>query len=249
MIELGRERAHIEPEEYARYVLGLRGLSADAAGVGRVVVMAWFDVDAFAESMGAQLAPIGLYHLRTAGPVSLLRVPIGAPATISVMEELIAFGARSFIGVGYAGSLQPRIPIGSLVIPGNCERDEGTSYHYLPPGQTVGPTERVVTALREAGAADAHLGPHWTIDAIYRETRDKIRAHASRGILSVDMEAAAVYALARYRGVEAALLLAVSDELWRPDWNPGFHAAELVAARARALETAWRAGGALASRE
>ena len=65
--------------------------------------------------------------------VSIVRSPIGAPGTISVMEELIECGAKKIIGIGYAGSLQANIPIGSLIIPTHCVSDEGTSRHYLAP--------------------------------------------------------------------------------------------------------------------
>lgn len=64
-------------------------------------------------------------------------------------------------------------------------------------------------------------GAHWTTDAIYRESIDDINRHRDSGVLGVDMETSAMYALGLVQGVEVANVLAVSDELWH-DWNPAF---------------------------
>ena len=48
------------------------------------------------------------------------------------MEELVALGCRRFVSIGTAGSLQPDLAVGDLLVCDRAIRDEGTSYHYQP---------------------------------------------------------------------------------------------------------------------
>lgn len=63
--------------------------------------------------------------------ISQVEMPVGAPGTVMIMEEKIACGAHTFIGLGWAGSLQPVASVGSFFIPTSCISEEGTSRHYL----------------------------------------------------------------------------------------------------------------------
>jgi purine-nucleoside phosphorylase len=65
-------------------------------------------------------------------------------------------------------------------------------------------------------------GSIWTTDAVYRETRDKIAKYASQGIVAVDMEYAALKAVAGFRHVKFAAVMLVSDELYHQEWSPRF---------------------------
>jgi len=152
---------------------------------------------------------------------------VGAPAAAVMLEELIAFGARRFISVGTAGSLRDDLKPGALVLCDSALRDEGTSYHYLPGGGLVYPSESLTGALREALDA-ARLayrkGPSWTTDAIYRETPSEIIMHSGKGALVVEMEASALFAVARFRSCLIAACFSVSDTLAELAWRPEFHA-------------------------
>jgi uridine phosphorylase len=152
---------------------------------------------------------------------------VGAPAAAVMLEELIAFGARRFISVGTAGSLVADLPPGSLVLCDSAFRDEGTSYHYLPGGGPVYPSEALTSSLRRAlerrGLA-FRPGPAWTTDAIYRETAAEVGLHAGKGALVVEMEAAALFAVARFRACLLASCFSVSDTLAELEWRPEFHA-------------------------
>lgn len=240
------DRAHFEPADFVAYHLRSMDLAPDEAGLGKVLILAWVNPEPIVAETGARRAPFGLYGVVSDGDVSMMKAPVGAPATVMVMEEMFAAGVGAFVGVGLCGSLDESLPIGSLVIAGSCHRDEGTSYHYLPPDADVAPTDRAVAALRESAGENLPVVPHWTIDAIYRETRGKIGRRRAQGIRTVDMEASAVYAVARHRGVEAAMLLVVSDELWHDSWRPGFHAERMGPAKERALRTGLGAARALA---
>lgn len=152
---------------------------------------------------------------------------VGAPAAAVMLEELIAFGVRRFVSVGTAGSLRLDLPPGSLVLCESALRDEGTSYHYAPEGMAArahpGLTESLGAALGRKGLA-FRRGAAWTTDAIYRETPDEVRAFRDEGVLVVEMEAAALFTVAAYRGVELASCFSVSDTLAELAWRPEFHA-------------------------
>jgi uridine phosphorylase len=163
---------------------------------------------------------------------------IGAPAAAVVLEELAAWGVRRVVSVGTAGTLQPHLVPGRAVVCTSAIRDEGTSHHYLPPGRTVEPapelTAHLAATLRTRGL-EVEEGRSWTTDAPYRETAAEIRSYREEGVLTVEMEAAALFAVGRHRGVEVASVLVVSDRLGDA-WEPHFHAD----ATAEGLEAAAR---------
>jgi uridine phosphorylase len=152
---------------------------------------------------------------------------VGAPAAAVMLEELIAFGSKRFVSVGTAGSLRADLPPGSLVLCDSAFRDEGTSYHYLPGGGLVYPSESLTASLRAAlegrGLAFS-AGPSWTTDAIYRETPSEVLMHSGKGALVVEMEASALFAVARFRSCLIAACFSVSDTLAELAWRPEFHA-------------------------
>jgi uridine phosphorylase len=158
--------------------------------------------------------------------IAVSRLPMGAPAAAAALELMISAGVRTILLVGSAGSLQPSLPVGSLVIATGALRHEGTSHHYLPESDPAAPDAHLVQALAAAadrkGVPAPTLGPVWTTDAIYRECMDTVTRLAAQGYLAVEMEAAALFAVAKRHGVRAAALLAMSDEI-HDGWHPGFH--------------------------
>ena len=182
-----------------------------------------------------------IYRVRPSVGVTVLAGP-GAPHVAIVVEELAALGVRRFVIVGIAGSLQPSLRVGSLVLCGRALRDEGTSHHYIRPGRFVRPsaglTETLRTELERRGTPYA-IGPTWTIDAPYRETVTEIRRYRRLGILTVEMEASALFSVARLRGRQSAALFVISDHLDERGWEPRFH--DSRPGLRRALELAIRA--------
>jgi uridine phosphorylase len=156
-------------------------------------------------------------------------VPIsgpGAPFAAIVVEELAALGVEQFVIVGLAGSLQPDLRAGSFVLCNRALRDEGTSHHYAAPSDFARPSRRLTQLLAQALRREAvahRTGPSWTIDTPYRETVPEIRRYRAEGILTVEMEASAVFTVARHLGREAAALFVVSDVLHENGWEPSFH--------------------------
>ncbi|MDH3359742.1 MAG: nucleoside phosphorylase [Desulfobulbaceae bacterium] len=149
---------------------------------------------------------------------------VGAPMAAMSLEKLIALGGKQFIVYGWCGSLQKNLKVGDLLLPTWATSEEGTSSHYPTPNKP-----EANNSLRQQLAdhftrhdIDTVTGPVWTTDAPYRETRQKVTSYAEQGIFGVEMEFAALAAVAAFRGVEIAAALLVSDELWREQWTPGY---------------------------
>jgi len=163
---------------------------------------------------------------RGPGPAVTLAGPfIGAPHAVIALEKLIVLGAKKILVLGWCGSLQPDLRIGGLVIPDRAISEEGTSQHYpLPFGAPRSDSKlnrMLENALRQQGLTFTK-GEIWTIDAIYRETPEKVRQFREKGVLAVEMEISALLTVAAYRSVSLAGLLVVSDELFDLKWRPGF---------------------------
>jgi uridine phosphorylase len=150
---------------------------------------------------------------------------IGAPAAVSILEMLAALGVTRFVGVGTAGALQASLDTGAVVVCDRAVRDEGVSHHYVASGRWAEPspalTDRLHACLDEAGLAPI-TGGAWTIDAPFRETVAEAKHYAGEGVAVVEMEASALFTVARVRGVEVASAFAVSDSLADGEWTPQF---------------------------
>jgi uridine phosphorylase len=141
---------------------------------------------------------------------------MGAPIAAAHLEELIAFGCRKFIRCDGCGVLAAEIACGDILVPSAAVRDEGTSYHYLPPGREVAVTPKAFASAREVlqrRQVDHRVCKVWTTDAFYRETRERVRRRRAEGCLVVEMEAAAQLAVAQYRGAALGLLLYGGDDV------------------------------------
>jgi uridine phosphorylase len=154
--------------------------------------------------------------------VAIAQAGVGAPLAAGWLEELISLGGRAFIAAGGAGVLVPGLVIGHVIVPTAAIRDEGTSYHYLPASREVAPTTDALAAI--IATLEAHGVPHmtgrtWTTDGIYRETRGKVTRRVAEGCLTVEMEAAAFFAVARFRGVSLGQMLYAGDDLSGEAWD------------------------------
>lgn len=160
---------------------------------------------------------IGNTPIAVAGPM------LGAPHTILVLERMIALGARIVIAVGWCGSLQKDVRIGDIVLPSSAIPEEGTSGHY--PVKSLAPSAELILSIKDR-LADSGLSPHegpvWSTDAPFRETFSKVRQFQARGVLSVDMETSALFAVSRFRNIDLAVVLVVSDDLSGLKWVHGF---------------------------
>jgi len=159
---------------------------------------------------------------RPQGRIALMHPCIGGPFAVGLTEELIASGCRKIIACGGAGVLDSAVGVGQILVPESAVRDEGTSYHYLPPSRTVDASPEAVAAIEDVLVARGI--PHqrvrtWTIDAFYRETPARIRRRREEGCLTVEMEAASLFALAQFRGVTLGQLLYAGDDVSGAEWD------------------------------
>ena len=184
-----------------------------------------------AKPAGGRAMP-GLIALgRTDGRVGVLGgFGYGAPVAAGRMENLIALGVRQFVSLGSAGGLQPDLEIGDLVVCTGAVRDEGVSHHYLPSHVEVSPDATLTAALSAelSGHRPIRAGRTWTIDAPYRETVAEVHHYRADGVLTVEMEAAALFAVAAVRGVAIASAFCISDLLHRHEWHPDFNSPKLL---------------------
>jgi uridine phosphorylase len=148
--------------------------------------------------------------------VPVEEIGVGAPVAAVATEKAVAAGATALVVLAGCGALQPEVPPDTVLLPTEAVRDEGASYHYLPPGDAVEATPDLVDALDDAcgsGGVDATRGPTWTTSALYRETLPEIAHYRAEGVLSVGMESAAVWAVCQFRGADAATVHHVDSYL------------------------------------
>ncbi len=174
-------------------------------------------------SLGSEMGPNPVYTLEIDGrSLALVHPGVGAPLAGAFLDELIALGCRRFIACGGAGVLNRDLVVGHVIVPTAAVRDEGTSYHYLPPSREVAPSAAAVAAieatLTHRGVAYVS-GKTWTTDGFYRETVARIARRRAEGCLTVEMEAAAFFAVAQFRGVTFGQLLYGGDDVSGDAWD------------------------------
>jgi uridine phosphorylase len=174
-------------------------------------------------AMGSEMGRHPIYVHEVQGQrVALFHPGVGAPLAAALLEEVIALGCRKFVACGGAGVLNRELAMGHLVVPTAAVRDEGTSYHYLPPGREALPAPEAVVAIEATlrrRNVEYVLGKTWTTDAIYRETRARMARRKNEGCVTVEMEAAALFAVAQFRGVQLGQILYCGDNLDGDEWD------------------------------
>jgi len=155
-------------------------------------------------------------------PVVFFHPLVGAACSAAFLEIAIALGCRKFIVCGGAGVLQKDIPVGAFIIPRAAIRDEGVSYHYLAPDRKVDVRPKIIKTI--TSTLDSHGEPYrvakvWTTDGLFRETVAKVALRKKEGCQAVEMEAAALLAVAQFRKVELGYILHGGDDVSGQDWD------------------------------
>ena len=160
-----------------------------------------------------------LYRFEEAGiEFGIIGCAVGAAFAVLIAEELFASGCRLLISVTSAGQLVPLRPPPYFILIDRALRDEGTSYHYLAPAEFSAANEALLSRIH--GAFDGLRvpvlrGATWTTDAPFRETTEAIAAMQAKGLLAVEMEAAALYAFAEARGKSVLCFAHVTNQMGR----------------------------------
>lgn len=164
-----------------------------------------------------------IYELKHKGErLAVFNPGVGGPLAAARLDAAAAMGLRKVVACGGAGALTSDLGVGAVVIPIAAVRDEGTSYHYLPPGREVDfdrATTRCIEGVLRERQVPYVLGKTWTTDAIFRETRGRVARRKSEGCITVEMEAASLLAVARFRGLELGYLLYAGDSLAGDHWD------------------------------
>lgn len=152
--------------------------------------------------------------------VGILGCVVGASFAVLIAEELLACGCRTLISITSAGQIVALENPPYFVIIDRALRDEGASYHYAPPEAFAAADSRIVNlasdAMSKAGLR-VIVGPSWTTDAPFRETAAAVEAARAKGILAVEMEAAALYTFARTQGMAMLCLAHVTNTMGLAD--------------------------------
>ena len=141
---------------------------------------------------------------------------VGAPFAVLIAEQMFVSGCHLVISMTSSGQISPIRKPPYFVLIDKSLRDEGTSYHYLPPTEYCEISEDLLNTLRNAfsGIPDTiERGATWTTDAPFRETETSINFCREKGILAVEMEAAALYAFSRARGKPVICFAHVTNQM------------------------------------
>ena len=141
---------------------------------------------------------------------------VGASFAVLLAEQLFVSGCRFLISMTSAGQIVPQVPPPYFVVIDRALRDEGTSYHYLPPSEFAEADPALVAeamaALRRPGCRSTAARPGRPTRRSARPPR-AIEASRARNILAVEMEAAALYAFARARSKPVLCLAHVTNQM------------------------------------
>jgi uridine phosphorylase len=161
----------------------------------------------------------------------------GAPVAAAVLEELIAVGGKYFINTGTAGGLYKT----GVIVCNKALRDEGTSHHYEK-GEEYAFPDGKLTALIIKKLKDKHIksetGPSWTTDALFRETEKELKLYKKQGIYTVDMEASALFTVAKIRNAHIASVFVVSDVIGHREYAV-FHRFDTRKGQREIIDTAY----------
>ena len=233
--KLSSDEPIFTPQDFLRYVAAARGVDPKTFRIPSRLIMVYQKrhfafIDRLIEGKPAEWwwysDRLPLQVGRFGGvDIAVATNFVGSPAAAMVLEELISCGAEKIIEVGTSGGLQSFLKPGDIVVATEAICDEGTTCQYSVSKETLTPSRSLkgllVKALRMKGL-HYYSGAVLTTDGVYRETRGKLRRLREAGVLAIDMETSALYAVAIHRRVEIASVLIISDLLTDSEWRPAF---------------------------
>jgi DeoD family purine-nucleoside phosphorylase len=147
--------------------------------------------------------------------VSVQGTGMGCPGATIVFEELIQLGVTKLVRVGTCGGLQPHHALGDLIVALSAVPADSTAVHLVA-GEAHCPTASwslIHGAVHVAKEMEQpmHVGPIVSSDLFYNPDDGQYGRWSQRGVLAVEMEAAALFTVGALRKVESGCLLTVSD--------------------------------------
>ncbi len=147
--------------------------------------------------------------------ITFCKAPLGGAGAVMILEQLIAGGSTEFVATGCCGALIEDTE-GDFFVPTTALRDEGVSYHYLPPSREVALSEKVINAIETTlnnRGLKYRKCKTWTTDGFYRETKEMVTYRKEEGCSVVEMECASLTSCAKMRNVQFGQLLFTADSL------------------------------------
>ena len=165
--------------------------------------------------------PVPIYRFVDTGILITLG-RVGCPSCAGDLDLFQAMGARKVMFCGGGGVLDKNIEVGQILVVDGAIRDEGFSYHYIPPSRyiyTDPATTEIITGYLEEHGVSYLRGLTWTTDAIFRETPDRIARRREEGAKIVEMEQAGCIAVAQFRGFAYGALIYGGDDVSQEEWD------------------------------
>ena len=222
------DRSLTSPEEWINQLMKADRLNVSNLPKRCILAFRYMEVKDILDRLGCRVEEVDLsfekayiFEYRDS-PFCLFQLDIGAPMAGAELELLLALGVEYVILIGGVGVLNPEIPRWSIIVPNKAIRDEGTSYHYEKPAPYTFPSSNLSTQIKETlKKRRLHFfeGAVWTTDAIFRETSKKRRIFMKGGAICVDMEAAALFSIAKFRGGELAAVFYAGDYVGEEKWD------------------------------
>ena len=215
-------RAVINPTDLMPPVPGMpKVLVSCFAGVTFERMVALLNAQLIAASQTAKMT-YPIYRAEAEDvPIALQMAGVGA-CVRGQLGGVLCHGVETAVLFGNCGVLDRDIADCSIILLTSALRDEGTSFHYVPPSEEIEVNLRYrdlfLSVLAEHGVP-CTMGKTWTADAFYRETPEKVRRRREQGCVCVEMEASAAAALARFRGKEAFIFFYAGDSLDGDGWD------------------------------
>ncbi|MCL2322020.1 MAG: nucleoside phosphorylase [Oscillospiraceae bacterium] len=164
----------------------------------------------------SEMSDLPVYVVKYRGvEMCVVQAVVGSPSIAMETDFLAGYGVKKIIACGGCGVLE-NIPVGDVIIPVSALRDEGASYHYLPPSRDIQLDADMISIIKST-LIDNNVPfiecKTWTTDGFYRETPDMIQYRKEEGCQVVEMECATIASVARFRDIKFGQLLYSGDIL------------------------------------
>lgn len=151
--------------------------------------------------------------------VSVMGSGMGMPSIGIYATELFKFyGVENIIRVGSCGSYQENIDLYDVILVQGCCTDSNFAYQYNLKGGTFSAISnfellhKAYTVAQEK-KMPVHVGNVVASDVFYGEEADSWKRWQKMGVLGVEMESYALFAIAARLNKKALTILTVSDSL------------------------------------
>lgn len=216
-------------KQYMDYLKEVEGAKDFVAPKTVLITFGSSHLNALLKDKTYQVAPVmRQLHVLEGGKLGILGgFGMGAPALIHRIEELIAIGVERFVLVGLAGSLTEELAIGDYALCTQALGEDGVTHLYVKKGETIAKGGASLRASWSRFIEEKHPDHSpflpvfsWTFPVMFKETVEDLHRVSKLGCKTVEMEAAALYAIAQEKNVEALALFVISDSLAGGVWHP-----------------------------